>query len=169
VAYLPQNPAALLHRPTLRAEVSLTLDRAGDPEPPERILEALGLLRLAGRYPRDLSTGERQRAALAAVLPGSPSLALLDEPTRGMDGLARTALHDVLQRLRAAGCAVVLATHDGDLAAEVGDRIVRVGEGGARDLGAPESALSGESELATQIGRLYPGGPVTVEGVLEAL
>ncbi|HXM58513.1 MAG TPA: ATP-binding cassette domain-containing protein, partial [Candidatus Dormibacteraeota bacterium] len=169
VAYLPQNPTALLHRPTLRDEVRLTLDRAGDPEPPETVMERLGLLAAAGRYPRDLSTGERQRAALAAVLPGTPALVLLDEPTRGMDGLARAALRGLLGHLRAAGAAIVLATHDADLAAEVADRVVLIEGGGARDLGPPEAALSGDSPLATQIGRLYPGGPVSVDGVLACL
>ena len=44
IAYLPQNPTTLLHRPTLRSEVSLTLDRANDSEPVEVILRELGLL-----------------------------------------------------------------------------------------------------------------------------
>jgi energy-coupling factor transport system ATP-binding protein len=169
VAYLPQNPVALLHRPTVRAEVRLTLDRAGDPQPPEVVLGELGLEGVADRYPRDLSTGQRERAALAAVLPGSPALALLDEPTRGMDLAARRGLRRVLARLREAGTAVVLATHDSDLAAEVGDRVVRVADGRAVELGPPATALSGESDLATQIGRLYPGGPVTVDGVLACM
>lgn len=169
VAFLPQNPAALLHRATVLDEVRLTLDRSRDPEPPERILKTLGLLRVANRYPRDLSTGERQRAALAAILPGAPALVLLDEPTRGMDAFARGALRRALERLREAGSAVVLATHDSDLAAEVGDRVVHVAGGLVTDLGPADVALSGDSDLATQIGRLYPGGPVTVEGVLARL
>lgn len=169
VAYLPQNPAALLHRPSVLDEVKLTLDRAGERESPRSILETLDLQDLAHRYPRDLSSGERQRAALAAVLAGTPSLALLDEPTRGMDGRARAALRRLLTGLRERGSSVVLATHDSELAAEVADRVVLLRAGKARDLGPPDLALSGDSELATQIGRLYPGGPVTVEGVLSRL
>src|ERR1700682_3788852 len=92
IAYLPQNPTALLHLPTVRAEVRMTLDRANESEMPDVILQKLGLTEVAGRYPRDLSTGERQRAALAAVLPGHPKIVLLDEPTRGMDDTARHAL-----------------------------------------------------------------------------
>jgi energy-coupling factor transport system ATP-binding protein len=129
IAYLPQNPTALLHRPTVRDEVRLTLDRAGETEPPEAILEDLGLLPVAGRYPRDLSCGERQRAALAAVLPGTPRLVLLDEPTRGMDVDARSALVKLVARLRDGGASIVLATHDVDLRAAVADRVVRVGGG----------------------------------------
>jgi len=96
VAYLPQNPTALLHRPTVKEEVELTLSRSQEQEPAGKILEELGLQTVAARYPRDLSCGERQRAAIAAILPGHPDLVLLDEPTRGMDSAARSALIDVL-------------------------------------------------------------------------
>jgi len=133
IAYLPQNPTALLHRPTLRAEVKLTLERSGDRERPEEILDALGLLHVADRYPRDLSTGERQRAALAAVLPGSPALVLLDEPTRGMDVAARDALVGLVTRLRGRGAAIVLATHDSDLTLALADRIAHVASGRVRE------------------------------------
>jgi energy-coupling factor transport system ATP-binding protein len=129
IAYLPQNPTALLHRPTLRSEVNLTLERAGESEPPETILAALGLLEAAGRYPRDLSCGERQRAALAAVLPGKPDLVLLDEPTRGMDAAARAALVGLVSRLRDQGSAIVLATHDPELRSALADRVLQVSAG----------------------------------------
>ena len=129
IAYLPQNPTALLHRPTLRSEVAFTLDRANEDEAPETILEELGLSAVAARYPRDLSCGERQRAALAAVLPGRPDLVLLDEPTRGMDAAARDALIGVVSRLREAGSAIVLATHDADLRSALADRVLRVSGG----------------------------------------
>jgi energy-coupling factor transport system ATP-binding protein len=135
IAYLPQNPTALLHRPTLRSEVSLTLDRAGESEPPEAILTELGLLAMAGRYPRDLSCGERQRAALAAVLPGRPDLVLLDEPTRGIDAAARSALVRLVSRLRDGGSAVVLATHDPELRAALADRELRVSGGKVLEAG----------------------------------
>jgi energy-coupling factor transport system ATP-binding protein len=129
IAYLPQNPAALLHRPTVRSEVSFTLARARESERPEAILEELVLLSVADRYPRDLSTGERQRAALAAVLPGMPHLVLLDEPTRGMDSVARARLVRLVARLRDLGAAVVLATHDEELRAALADRVLHVAGG----------------------------------------
>ena len=135
VAYLPQNPAALLHRPSVRDEVRFTLDRANGAargETPERMLESLGLLHVAGRYPRDLSSGERQRAAAAAVLAGSPRLVLLDEPTRGMDAAARDSLARVIERLRDEGAGVVIATHDADLREAVADRTLTVKDGAVR-------------------------------------
>ena len=130
-AYLPQNPGALLHLPTVRAEVELTLRRTGAAEPPEAMLSAFGLTALADRYPRDLSSGERQRAALAATLAGSPTLVLLDEPTRGMDPAARRSLVAAVGSLAAGGAAVVVATHDTDLAAALGHRTIVLRDGRA--------------------------------------
>jgi energy-coupling factor transporter ATP-binding protein EcfA2 len=139
IAYLPQNPAALLHRPTVRSEVAFTIARAGEGERPESILEELGLTSVADRYPRDLSSGERQRAALAAVLPGAPGLVLLDEPTRGMDAAARARLIGLVARLRDRGAAVVLATHDPELRSALADRTVNVS--GGRVLETPRQAV----------------------------
>jgi energy-coupling factor transport system ATP-binding protein len=134
VAFLPQNPMALLHRPTVAAEVAWTVraDRSG--RDAGSLIAELGLGHLAERDPRDLSSGERQRAAIAAVLAGAPDIALLDEPTRGMDDDARDALCRVVGTMRGAGCAVVLATHDKHLVAALADHTVAVGAGSAREL-----------------------------------
>jgi len=155
IAYLPQNPTALLHRPTLRSEVSLTLERAGESEPPETILRELGLLGVAGRYPRDLSCGERQRAALAAVVPGRPGLVLLDEPTRGMDAAARGALIALVSRLRESGSAIVLATHDSELRAALADRVLALARDPSRcaALGAAARRLARPDAAAVIVDR----------------
>jgi energy-coupling factor transport system ATP-binding protein len=139
IAYLPQNPAALLHRPTVRAEVVFTIARAGESAQPDTVIEALGLMPVAERYPRDLSSGERQRAALAAVLPGAPSIVLLDEPTRGMDAAARARLVGLVAGLRDGGAAVVLATHDAELRSALADRTLDVRAG--RVLEQPRMAV----------------------------
>jgi energy-coupling factor transport system ATP-binding protein len=133
VAYLPQNPAALLHRPTVLDEVELTISRTDGDGSAWPLLEHLGLEKLAWRYPRDLSTGERQRAAIAAVLAGRPRLALLDEPTRGMDDRARTALVSLVASLAGDGACVVVATHDEQLVRAVAGRVLRVADGRVRE------------------------------------
>lgn len=137
-AYLPQNPGALLHLPTVRAEVELTLRRTGAGGSADAMLAAFGLSGLSDRYPRDLSSGERQRAALAATLAGAPSLVLLDEPTRGMDAAARRSLAAAVRSLTNGGSAVVLATHDAELAAELADRTISLRDG--RAVEAPAAA-----------------------------
>jgi energy-coupling factor transport system ATP-binding protein len=130
-AYLPQNPGALLWRPTVRAEIEATIAHRGVGDV-EETAHWFGLERVADHYPADLSTGERQRAALAAVLAGDPKLVLLDEPTRGMDGRAFLQLVRAINRLTNDGGSVVLATHDIDLIESVGDATLAIGSQGAQ-------------------------------------
>jgi energy-coupling factor transport system ATP-binding protein len=134
VAFLPQNPMALLHRATVAAEVAWTVRGDRPSADTAMLIDELGLTNLAARDPRDLSTGERQRAAIAAVLAGAPRIALLDEPTRGMDDDARDALCRAIRRLRADGSSIVIATHDKNLVAALADRTIAVGAGSAREL-----------------------------------
>jgi energy-coupling factor transport system ATP-binding protein len=112
------------------------------------MLAAFDLGHLADRYPRDLSSGERQRAALAATLAGSPTLVLLDEPTRGMDLAARRSLAAAVRALTERGSAVVLATHDTDLAAELADRTIELRGGRATELASDRA-----TDPATERGR----------------
>jgi energy-coupling factor transport system ATP-binding protein len=177
IAYLPQNPAALLHRETVAAEIRWTLREDGrlpgsvDEDALAALLHALGVDALRDRDPRDLSSGERQRAAVAAILCGSPAIALLDEPTRGMDGPAREGLVAAVRMLAARGTSVIVATHDSDLAAALADRVLVVAEGRVHDRGTPEMALSGPAnEHASQLGAEFDSpGPVTVEAVATLL
>jgi energy-coupling factor transport system ATP-binding protein len=169
VAYLPQNPAALLHRQTVAAEIEWTLRRSpvrGDDTDHTELMGALGVPAIASSDPRDLSSGQRQRGAIAAVVCGWPATVLLDEPTRGMDGAARHGLAAAVRTLAARGSSVVVATHDSDLAASLADRVLVIDGGMVRDRGTPEDALSGPGPHATQLGRLSASpGPVTVEAV----
>lgn len=129
VAYLPQEPGVLLHRQSVRAEIEQTLKWTGATGGAEPVLRLLGLAGIADHDPRDLSVGQRQRAALGAVLAGHPAIALLDEPTRGMDGAARRSLAAALTRLADDGAAVVLATHDLELARDLPGRVLRIEDG----------------------------------------
>jgi energy-coupling factor transport system ATP-binding protein len=84
---------------------------------------------LAGRHPLDLSVGQRERVALAAVLVAEPGVILLDEPTRGMDPEGAAALAALLRRRAAAGAAVLVATHDPVFAAALADRRLLLRDG----------------------------------------
>jgi energy-coupling factor transport system ATP-binding protein len=81
------------------------------------------------RHPRDLSEGQRLTLALSIVLAARPPLLLLDEPTRGLDYTAKHRLVEVLRDLAAEGHAVLLATHDVELVAEVATRVMVMADG----------------------------------------
>ncbi|GJD87336.1 Linearmycin resistance ATP-binding protein LnrL [Methylobacterium hispanicum] len=70
-----------------------------------------------------LSGGYQRRVNIAAGLIGQPPLVLLDEPTQGVDRAARAAIHAMLRRLRRAGTAILVATHDFAEAERLADRV----------------------------------------------
>ncbi len=157
-AYVPQDPSSLLFRSTVRAEVAETLRLLNRPDPAaiEHWIDALGLGAVADRHPRSLSGGERQRVAIAAVAVGNARVLLLDEPTRGMDAASRVALeHAITQHCRDGG-AVVLATHDVELAARCTNRAIVLGDGEVVADG-PARAVLGGSLFAPQVARVFPG------------
>ncbi|MCW2535398.1 MAG: transporter ATP-binding protein [Modestobacter sp.] len=89
----------------------------------EAALERLDMGGLAGAAPDELSGGQAQRVAIARVLAGEPALVLADEPTGQLD--RRTAAHvlDVLlEAVGTLGAALVVSTHDPEVAGRLGDR-----------------------------------------------
>jgi energy-coupling factor transport system ATP-binding protein len=96
--------------------VALAVNR--DEQRARAALDRGGLAWAADRHPRDLSSGERERLALAAVAVAEPDLLILDEPTRGLDPERKASLGAWLQEYAASGKAVLIATHDRDLPAD---------------------------------------------------
>jgi len=94
---------------------------------------------------------------------------LLDEPTRGMDAARKRALARILEKERAAGGAIVMATHDVELVAECATRVVLLGEGEIVADGSPRDILSVSLTVATQINKLFGGRMLTVEDAVSAL
>ncbi len=122
--YLSQDPGRYLVRERVDEEVALGV--AGDLARARRALALVGLTGCEARHPRDLSSGERERLALAAVIVTEPDLLVLDEPTRGVDPDRKAELADLLRR-DASGRATLLITHDLVFASDVADRIVHLG------------------------------------------
>ena len=99
----------------------------GDTDPADRVAAALAQARLGDRADDRVggfSRGMRQRLALERVLLHEPRLVLLDEPFTGLDERSVGDFVARLRGLRAAGCIVLLATHDLDLVDGVLDRAV---------------------------------------------
>jgi len=172
VGYVPQNPAALLFADAVRDELLITLrnhglDEATAPVEPGELLRTLGLSDVATLYPRDLSTGQRQRTALASVLVTRPQVLLLDEPTRGLDYAAKATLTGILKRWQAQGTAIVMVTHDVELVATCADRVALMAEGEIVVDGPVRQVLSESAIFSSQINKLF-GAPslLTVDDVL---
>jgi energy-coupling factor transport system ATP-binding protein len=108
--YLSQDPGRYLLCEHVLDEVALGV--GGDRRRALAALERVGLAWAADRHPRDLSSGERERLALAAVAVSEPDLLVLDEPTRGIDPERKIELSEWLFSYAADGRGVLVVTHD---------------------------------------------------------
>jgi len=121
--------------PMLTAEENIILPmlEAGVP-PAERarrvseLLEYVGLTHRRRHVPGQLSGGEMQRIAVARALANAPSLLLADEPTGELDQQTGQEIGRLLQRVHGAGVAVVMVTHNADIAA-LADRMLVLRDG----------------------------------------
>jgi energy-coupling factor transport system ATP-binding protein len=161
VALLLQNPGDYFIHDRLDSEAS------------PRALALAGLGEMAERNPRDLSGGERQRLALAIVTDGvhapgmgpqesglgaqEPAVLALDEPTRGMDRLAKASLAEELRRRAQRGQAVIVATHDPEFACACAERAVLLADGRVIADGPAHELLAGGWYFATETARILGG------------
>ena len=171
VGYVPQEPRDLLWSETVAEECARADEDCGAAEGSAR-----GLLAVLApdvdlqSHPRDLSEGQRLALALAVVLAGEPPLLLLDEPTRGLDYGAKRRLTATLRGLAGTGTAVLLATHDVELVAELADRVVVLAEGEVVTDGPTRAVVCASPAFAPQVAKiLAPQEWLTVADVEAAL
>ena len=171
VGYVPQNPGSLLFADTLRDELDFTRRSHGLATGGyDDILQSLHLSRLVDSYPRDLSSGERQRAAMATVLVADPEIILLDEPTRGLDYDQKQTLADFLSSKQQEGKAIVMSTHDVELVALCAERVVIMAEGQIVVDGPARQVMSDSMVFSSQISKLFGDDRfITVDDVLAAM
>ena len=162
---------------TLRARVGLMLQDGGfdirarpletirqyaafhaDPQDPDAMLGLVGLRSVAQTPYRRLSGGERQRLALAVALVGRPEVAVLDEPTAGMDPEARAATRDVVHDLRGAGVAILLTSHDLTDVERLADRVAVLARGRIVGTGTVAEVVGGmRARLRVRLDRPLTG------------
>jgi energy-coupling factor transport system ATP-binding protein len=170
VGLVPQDPGRLLYAESVAEECRAADREAGLPRgATQDVLDTLAPWVPGDRHPSDLSEGERLALALAVVLGGEPPLVLLDEPTRGLDYAAKTRLVPLLRGLARRGHAVVLSTHDVELAAELTDRTVVMAEGEVVADGPTRDVVRQSPAFAPQVNKVLGGGWLTVEEVAAAL
>ena len=143
VGLMLQGGGGIDPRLTPREVVGLYARFHADPLGVDEVLRLVGLdgVPARTRY-RRLSGGEKQRVGLALALVGRPDLAILDEPTAGLDVEGRGAMREVLGGLRSRGVTVLLTSHDLVDVERVVDRLAIIDRGRIVALGAP-SELTG--------------------------
>jgi ABC-2 type transport system ATP-binding protein len=117
--------------PTLKVRelISLTASYYPEPRPVAECAILAGIVDLLGRRYADLSGGQQRRVQFAMALAGRPEILFLDEPTVGMDIVARQALWAAIRKAVADGCAVVLTTHYLEEAEALADRVCVIAKG----------------------------------------
>jgi energy-coupling factor transporter ATP-binding protein EcfA2 len=171
VGLVPQDPGLLLYGESV-AEECRNADRASalDEGTTRSTLDRLLPGMPSDRHPRDLSEGQRLALALAIVLAPRPPVLLLDEPTRGLDYPSKDRLVVILHELADTGHAVMLATHDVELAARVAQRAVVLAEGEVIADGPAHEVVCHSPVFAPQIAKvLAPDEWLTVDEVEQAL
>ena len=171
VGLVPQDPTLLLYHDSVAEEcTSADRDAGLAPGATAAMLESVVPGVDAATHPRDLSEGQRLGVALAIVLAAGPPVVLLDEPTRGLDYAAKHRLVAVLERLAAEGRAVILATHDVEVVAQLADRVVVLADGDVVADGPAREVVCHSPIFAPQVAKiLAPQLWLTVAEVAAAL
>ncbi len=182
VGYVFQNPNVHLIGETVEEEILSSLKHLdlSEDEIEQRVtqvLEEFSLLPYRDQYPRYLSGGEREKAAIASVIARSPKILVLDEPTRGMDYGLKNDLMGFLDKYRKRGNTIILVTHDIETVADYSDRVILMSEGRVILDGPKKETLSKALLFSPQINRLVqayskygvPSNILTVEDALRVL
>ena len=157
IAYLSQNPNDYLFLSTVGEELSFSMDNLGltDKAIKDELINKLNLADYVDINPRDLSTGERQRVALASVLVARPRVLLLDEPTRGLDYRVKETLGQLLRQLCDEGMAIVMVTHDIEFVAEYAGQVALLYAGSIISRGNTREVLQDSTFYSPQISKLF--------------
>ncbi|HEJ1320876.1 TPA: amino acid ABC transporter permease/ATP-binding protein [Pseudomonas aeruginosa] len=110
------------------------------------LLNKVGMLEHAGKYPHQLSGGQQQRVAIARALAMRPSVMLFDEPTSALDPELVGDVLAVIEELAKEGMTMVIVTHEMNFAFKVSDRVVFMERGQIVQAGAPRELLEQRSE-----------------------
>ena len=115
-----------------------------------QLLERVGILEQAQKYPGQLSGGQQQRVAIARSLAMQPKIMLFDEPTSALDPEMVREVLDVMRNLAQTGITMVVVTHEVGFAREVADRIVLMDGGVLVEEAGPEEFFQNPKEERTR-------------------
>jgi energy-coupling factor transport system ATP-binding protein len=171
VGLVPQDPATLLYTDTVAEEcASADRDASLPPGSTRAVLDRLLAEVPDDRHPRDLSEGQRLALALALVIAPEPAVLLADEPTRGLDYPAKTALVSLLTAQASEGRTVVIATHDVEFVAQLAHRVIVLAQGEVVADGPAREVVCHSPVFAPQVAKVLAPAPwLTVDEVRAAL
>jgi iron(III) transport system ATP-binding protein len=155
IGYVPQE-GALFPNLNVQANVAFGLSRAERrTKIVQELLELVGIVPLARRFPHQLSGGEQQRVALARALARKPEVLLLDEPFSSLDASLRvTVREEVSALLRRQGATTMLVTHDQEEALSLADTVAVLRDGVIVQQGTPAELYGRpvDAQLASFLG-----------------
>jgi ABC-type cobalamin/Fe3+-siderophores transport systems, ATPase components len=121
-------------------------ERESDLRMAQDAMKEMDVLHLADRSIHDVSSGERQRAIIARALAQQPRVLLLDEPTAFLDLNHQVEICRILRKLNdERGLAVVLVSHDLNMASQYCDRIMLMENGSLFQIGTPDAVITPEA------------------------
>ncbi|MBD1863395.1 amino acid ABC transporter ATP-binding protein [Trichocoleus desertorum] len=115
-----------------------------------QLLERVGILEQAHKYPGQLSGGQQQRVAIARALAMQPKIMLFDEPTSALDPEMVREVLDVMRSLAESGMTMVVVSHEVGFAREVADRIILMDGGTLIESGTPTEFFQNPREERTR-------------------
>lgn len=127
------------------------------PQPVDTLMTLLGIDHFSSTPYRRLSGGQQQLVNLAGALLGRPSLVFLDEPTAGLDVRVKRTVWDLVLRVRDAGVAVLLTTHDMREAAELADAVHIIDRGRITISGTVQELTTHEDLESVFLAHTSPG------------
>jgi len=153
----------LLNAKTVAQNIAFPLELAGELARPQikarvqELLERVGLLDHANKYPRQLSGGQKQRVGIARALAGRPKILLSDEATSALDPQTTQSVLRLLSEInRDIGITIILITHEMDVVRRICDRVAVLDGGRIVEKGAVEEVF------------LHPRHPATLRLVRES-
>ncbi|MCI2059072.1 MAG: energy-coupling factor transporter ATPase [Oscillibacter sp.] len=179
VGYCFQNPDHQIFSSLVLDELSygpknLGWDQAEIDKTVDEVAKMMGIEDLIEENPYNLSKGQRQQIAVAAILCMRPDVLIVDEPTTGQDPLQSRAMMDTVKRLNEEmGKTIVVITHDMSIAAEYSDRIIAmhmgkvIADGTPREVFAQDELLRSSNLEAPQITRLLQHSGIAEPTVID--
>lgn len=144
IGYVFQNPDRQLFKNTVLEEVAygpaqLGLSKQAALQEAKKVIDQLGLTPWQEAQPAALPRNLKQKTTIASALAMKPKLLILDEPTSGQDAFERASLLSLLTELNEQGMALLLVTHDMDLIAQYGKRVIVLYQGELVFDGSPQN------------------------------